>query len=405
MTDGLPDPDRIATQQDFGRELTALRRNAGLTVRQVARAAELPVSTAGDYFSGRHLPPDGRAEQLLGILRACGETDPAVLARWTNALQRAKRPSGRRAAGAEAPYRGLAPFEREDARWFFGREDVTDLLAVLADEENPLPLVLVGPSGAGKSSLLRAGLLPRLTGPVGLVEPADTPLATLRAKLTELEFTGDACLPAVIVDQFEASFTQCRDESERAEFVAEDAELANAALVILALRADFYQHALRYPGLAAALQSRHVALGPMTAEQVRRAITEPARLARVDVEEGLVGLLLHDLAPPERAAGPAADQTGALPLLSHALLATWEHSRGGTVTVADDLSSGGIGMRSRAPRRACTAAFRRPNSGWRACCSSGSSRSPMTPRRPAPRPGSANCGPGAANPSTCSPGS
>ena len=79
-------------------------------------------------------------------------------------------------------------------------------------------------------------------------------------------------------------------------------ELAKAALVVLALRADFYSHALRYPGLAAALQSRHVVLGPMTAAQVRRAITEPARLARVDVEEGLVGLLLHDLTPPERAA-------------------------------------------------------------------------------------------------------
>ena len=144
------------------------------------------------------------------------------------------------------------------------------------------------------------------------------------------------------MDQFEAVFTQCQDESERAEFVAEVCELAKASLVILALRADFYQHALRYPELAAALQSRHVVLGPMTAEQVRRAITEPARLARVDVEEGLVGLLLHDLTPPERAGGPAAYQAGALPLLSHALLATWEHSRGGTLTVADYLSSGGI---------------------------------------------------------------
>ena len=191
MTDGLPDPDRIATQQDFGRELAALRRNAGLTVRQVARAAGLPVSTAGDYFSGRHLPPDGRAGQLVEILRACGETDPAVLARWTSACNG---PSGLPAGGERRrrSLRGLARFEREDARWFFGREDVTDLLAALADEENPLPLVLVGPSGAGKSSLLRAGLLPRLTGPVGLVEPADTPLATLRAKLGELEASGDA---------------------------------------------------------------------------------------------------------------------------------------------------------------------------------------------------------------------
>ena len=342
MADDLPDPDRIATQQDFGRELTAIRTRAGLTVRQVARAAGLPLSTAGDYFSGRHLPADGRPEQLFGILRACGETDPALLARWVNALQRARRPPGRRPGGANAPYRGLARFEREDAGWFFGREDVTDLLAVLADEENRLPLVLVGPSGAGKSSLLRAGLVPRLTGPVGLMEPTGAPLAALQAKLAELDASGDGARPAIIVDQFEAVFTRCQDEAERREFVTEVCDLAKTALVILALRADFYQHALRYPGLAAALQARQVVLGPMTAEQVRRAITEPARLARLDVEEGLVGLLLRDLAPPTSASEQAAYEPGALPLLSHALLATWEHSRGGLLTVADYLASGGI---------------------------------------------------------------
>src|SRR5271170_463615 len=112
--------------------------------------------TTGDYFSGRHLPPDGRPEQLSGILRACGETEPAELARWMSALQRARRPPGRRPGGADAPYRGLARFEREDARWFFGREDVTDLLAAMTDEEKDegkqQPLILVGPSGAGKSS-------------------------------------------------------------------------------------------------------------------------------------------------------------------------------------------------------------------------------------------------------------
>ncbi len=341
MTDDLPDPDRIATQQDFGRELTAIRSRAGLTVRQVARATGLPVSTAGDYFSGRHLPADGRPEQLFAILRACGETDPVLLARWTSALQRARRSPGRRPGGADAPYRGLARFEQDDARWFFGREDVTDLLAALAEEEESLPLVLVGASGAGKSSLLRAGLVPRLTGPVGLVEPTDAPLAALRAKLAELDTSGDGARPAIIVDQFEEVFTKCQDETERREFVTEVCQLAKTALVIVALRADFYEHALRYPALAAALQARQVVLGPMTVEQVRRAITEPARLARLDVEEGLVELLLRDLAPPEPTSGQAYGR-GALPMLSHALLATWEHSRGGMLTVADYLASGGI---------------------------------------------------------------
>jgi len=353
VADDAPDPDRVATQQDFGRALTAIRTRAGLTVRQVARAAGLPVSTTGDYFSGRHLPPDGRPEQLSGILRACGETEPTELARWMSALQRARRPPGRRPGGTDAPYRGLARFEREDARWFFGREDVTDLLAALANEEKQQPLILVGPSGAGKSSLLRAGLAPRLTGPVGLVDPADAPLDALRAMLANL---GDTARPVVIVDQFEAVFTQCQDEIERREFVTEVCDLAESTLVILALRADFYEHALRYPRLAAALQARQVVLGPMTEEQVRRAIAEPARLARLDVEEGLVELLLRDLAPPKPASQqgaseqgeqgeqgePGAYEPGALPLLSHTLLATWEHSRGGRLTVADYLASGGI---------------------------------------------------------------
>lgn len=162
VADDSPDLDRIATQQDFGRELTAVRVRAKLTVRQVARDAGLPVSTVGDYFSGRHLPSDGRPEQLFGILRACGETDPAQLERWLSALQRVRRPPGRRPAGADAPYRGPARFERQDARWFFGRDDVTDLVAARAEEAAPRPLILVGASGAGKSSLLRAGLMPRL---------------------------------------------------------------------------------------------------------------------------------------------------------------------------------------------------------------------------------------------------
>jgi WD40 repeat protein/transcriptional regulator with XRE-family HTH domain len=353
-----PDPGRIATQADFGDELTALRRRAGLRIRDVARASGVPVSTTGDYFSGRHLPAD--AQQLARILEACGETDLARIARWQAALSRARRSPGRR---TDTPYRGLARFETQDARWFFGREDVTEQLVSLAAQASTLPLILVGPSGAGKSSVLRAGLLPRLrelagtapdiAGPVAVFEPTSSPVTDLHACLTELTAgrPGSGAgpegsqegRPALIVDQFEAVFTRCPDEAQRRDFITRLCELARNALVVLALRADFYGHALRYPGLASALQSRQVLLGPMTAEQVRRAITEPARVARVNVEDGLVGLLLADLAPQGGAgAGGRAYEPGALPLLSHAMLATWEHSRGGTLTVADYLASGGI---------------------------------------------------------------
>ena len=181
---------------------------------------------------------------------------------------------------------------------------------------------------------------PGIAGPVTVFEPTAAPLEDLKAHLSELRpDRDDVGRPTVIVDQFEAVFTVCTDEAQRRDFVAELCELSRSTLVILALRADFYDHAIRYPGLAAAMQSRQVVLGPMTAEQVHRAVTEPARLARVTVEDGLVGLLLADLAPPS--AG-AAYERGALPLLSHAMMATWERSRGGMLAIADYLASGGI---------------------------------------------------------------
>ena len=149
------------------------------------------------------------------------------------------------------------------------------------------------------------------------------------------------------MDQFEAVFTRCQDEDQRREFITAVCELAMKATVILALRADFYDQALRYPGLATALQSRQVVLGPMTTEQVRQAIVAPARRAHLEVEDGLVELLLRDLAPKTPSTPTALDpqgahEPGALPLLSHALLSTWELSSTSTITVADYRASGGI---------------------------------------------------------------
>jgi WD40 repeat protein len=346
--------DQIATSAEFAPELQALRARSGLTIREVARAAKTPVATTGDYFSGRHLPLD--RDQLARILAACGETDPARIEQWQAALVRVRRSPGRRTG---TPYRGLARFEAEDERWFFGREDDTELLAYLAGAPSTVPLLLIGPSGAGKSSLLRAGLLPRLRSAAAdlAADPADveglivvcdltvTGVPGLTAQVDKMaaEATGDALWTGrstVIVDQFEAVFTLCDDEGERTALIDGLCGLARTGLVVLALRADFYQQAIRYPVLRRAAQERHVVLGPMSAEQVRRAVVEPARLARTEVAAGLVEVLLADLAPDTDGSG--AHEPGALPMLSHALLAAWQHSRGGTLTVADYLASGGI---------------------------------------------------------------
>src|SRR6266851_5380028 len=411
------DPGRIATQQDFGRELTLARRRAGLTVREVARAAGIPASTAGDYFSGRHLPPPSQPDSLPRILAACGVTDLGLLREWASALVRVRRAPGRRAVGASAPYRGLASFEPEDAEWFFGREELTAHLLIRATAGTTaagttaagttaagttaagttaagttaagptgtdgtgdtvgVPLVVIGSSGSGKSSLLRAGLIPRLlaadpTRPLALFTPGASPLADLARQLSRLGLAagtdageteaalrsdpeGSARLvgqvsyasragPAIIVDQFEEAFTDCLDEDERRAFITALCALSGPAVVVLALRADFYDRALSHPGLSRALQQRQVVVGPMTWEQVRRAIVEPARKARLDVDDGLVELLLRDLAPAAGGGNPpgAGPEPGVLPLLSHALLATWQNGHGGSLTVTDYQASGGI---------------------------------------------------------------
>ena len=70
-----------------------------------------------------------------------------------------------------SPFRGLRRFEFDDAPIFFGRYRETERVRarLIANALSGKRFLLVsGPSGSGKSSLIRAGLLPRLTKPGGL---------------------------------------------------------------------------------------------------------------------------------------------------------------------------------------------------------------------------------------------
>jgi WD40 repeat protein len=390
---GIADPGRVHARQDFARELTLLRDRAGLTVRDVAKATAMPVATVGGYFSGRHLPQVKPADVLVRILASCGVRDPGAIEEWLEALGRVRRAPGRRSAGAPVPYRGLASFQPDDANWFYGRERLTEVLVeqLAGQSASGGILVAVGPSGSGKSSLLRAGMIPALRSgalgapgpdswPVALFTPGSRPLHALAAQLAP--FTGiDAgdlvprlssdpgkCAEllrgrriVLVVDQFEEVFTACQDEAERRSFIAalcaaghrdeandDAADAAGphaggpAALVVLGLRADFYPHALGYQELVPALQDHQVVVGPMTEAELRSAITEPAGEAGLEIEDGFVEVLLHDLAPTGYTEPGAAHGAGSLPLLSHALLTTWERATRGRLTVAGYAATGGI---------------------------------------------------------------
>ena len=71
---------------------------------------------------------------------------------------------------------------------------------------------------------------------------------------------------------------------------------------------------------------------PWTTTGCNRPSSRPARLAGLVIEPGLVDLLVREV----------ADDPGALPLLSHALLETWRRREGNTLTVAAYRASGGI---------------------------------------------------------------
>ena len=228
-------------------------------------------------------------------------------------------------AASECPYRGLLAFEPEDRDYFFGRETVVrELIQRLKCGGL---VAVVGASGSGKSSLLRAGLIGAVrAGEVAAMERAVllTPAGSPRVDVE------DDPAQLVVVDQFEELFTLCEDPDRRQAFI--DALLAVRGAVAIGVRADMYGKLLSHPELARAVVANQLPLGAMSGEELERAVSEPARLAGLRLDPGLVELAVRDV----------AGEPGALPLLSHALRATWERREGRTLTVEAYRATGGV---------------------------------------------------------------
>jgi WD40 repeat protein len=138
------------------------------------------------------------------------------------------------------------------------------------------------------------------------------------------------------VDQFEELFTACGDEGERAAFaaalVAAVRDPRRRALVLIALRADFYGRCASYPELWRMLGANHVQVGPMRRDELRRAIVLPAQRAGLRVDDALVDALIADV----------EGEPGALPLLSTALLELWQQRDGSRLTFSTYDRAGGV---------------------------------------------------------------
>jgi WD40 repeat protein/DNA-binding SARP family transcriptional activator len=317
-TGGLP----LAVHEKVS-ELVRTRASAGL-----AEAAE----QAGATRSGLAVVQAGIAERIVG-LQAMDERRRAHLHVVEPETDISESPLA-------CPYKGLARFEAGDALYFFGRERlVARLTARLIGADL---LVVSGPSGTGKSSAVRAGLLPALAQGVlpgseswqlVTLSPGPHPVKELQRRLAA---AGDADARRVIfVDQFEELFNACEGPSERRAFVSDLLALISGdppTTLILAIRADELGQCAAHPELTERMAGNDVLVGPMSDDELRRAVEGPARRAGLDIEAGLVGAIVADV----------AHRPGALPLLSTALLETWERRRGRVLTLAGYREAGGV---------------------------------------------------------------
>ena len=128
----------------------------------------------------------------------------------------------------------------------------------------------------------------------------------------------------LIVDQWEELFTLCEADDARRCFIDQVLEATEKAKlsVVLTLRGDFFGRAITaYRPLSDRMQGAQVNLGPMTREELRLAIEEPARQVGLTFEAGLVELILEQ----------TGDEPGHLPLLEFVLRQLWEHRRDGAL--------------------------------------------------------------------------
>src|SRR5262249_33830008 len=103
-------------------------------------------------------------------------------------------------------------------------------------------------------------------------------------------------------------------------------------VVVITLRADFYGQCAQFDNLRALLGSSQKFIGSMNEQELRQAIAGPLEVGNWAFEPELVDQLLYDL----------GSEPGPLPLLSHALLETWNRRSGRLLTLTGYVATGRV---------------------------------------------------------------
>lgn len=279
------------------------------------------------------------------------------------------------------PYRGLEAMEAQDAAFFFGRESLTaNVLSSVVEHPQKL-ITLVGNSGVGKSSVVFAGVYGALRArgwndeqttapwPDALLysnrwltlsfSPGDSPLKSLVAAFVqtyasspaevEAEVTrwlpllslksGDTGIGDLIeatkteltrahrdspperivlyMDQAEELYLRARPEEARlvARFLA-DALQREDLVVLASLRSDFYgvfqADARLFP------LTHRIDIPPLDLAGITAMLMKPAKVLGVTFEQPLLIRKIAEI---------AAQEEGALPMLSFLMRESWEKMR------------------------------------------------------------------------------
>ncbi|MEO0924243.1 MAG: caspase family protein [Cyanobacteria bacterium J06643_13] len=259
------------------------------------------------------------------------------------------------------PYKSLEAFSQDDAYFFHGREElVTKIIKKLKSNSF---LAVVGASGSGKSSVVRAGVIPKLVThglntsqsqqtqacQTWVMLPGDSPFTALaraiapnEAKLLEgvlhvgVEGFVDwlrqqpQAISVLAIDQFEELFT-LTPEKERIDFIrliiAAVERAGDCFKVIITLRGDFINECLNLSEIAPLIEQNEILVPVKSSRlednQYRQIISQPAQKVGLEVEDGLMAVLLEEL------------KDGSLPLLQYALEELWQKRREGKLTLKD----------------------------------------------------------------------
>ena len=258
------------------------------------------------------------------------------------------------------PYPGIRSFDIGENDLFFGREKQTDELYNILNRTHFISIT--GASGSGKSSLVKAGLIPKLTqGDEGwshiVFRPGNNPFGNFASELglmlkdagvrekkarnnKDIEKVLRAGIKTLIeyfeqykfnnkiliyVDQFEEIF-RFRQNEYNTEASVESENFVNLLIdtarqkripiyVVLTLRSDFLSDCTDFARLPDMINDGHYLIPKMTFEEKEAAFKGPAELAGGVITTELSKLIRSHI----------EDYDVSLPVLQHSLMRTWDY--------------------------------------------------------------------------------